>query len=149
SEPVVLEIFDADGKSVRRFASNDEATKTNPTELDIPMYWVHDAEPLSAEPGVHRFVWDLTYATTAGRRRGRRGSGGPLAVPGRYTVKLTANGKTLSAPLTLKMDPRVMTSQPDLQRQFALATQLATSAGELSAAAQHADDLQKQIAIRS
>jgi photosystem II stability/assembly factor-like uncharacterized protein len=149
SAPVVIEIFDASGKSVRRFASTDEMPKTNPDELDIPMYWIHDAEPLSAEPGMHRLVWDLTYAVSGPRRRSRRGPAGPLAIPGKYTVKLTAAGKTLSADFIVKMDPRVKTSAADLQRQFDLAMKLAAAAGEISSATQQADALQKQIAARS
>ncbi|HKW57444.1 MAG TPA: hypothetical protein VJN42_08805 [Candidatus Acidoferrum sp.] len=148
TEPVTLEIFDAAGKSVRRFASNDVLPKTNPDDLDIPMYWVHDAEPISAEAGMHRFVWDLTYPATGGRRRGRRGPGGPLALPGKYTVKLTAAGKTTSAPLTVKMDPRVKTTAADLARQFQLAMELAAEAARVSAASQQADDLLKQITPR-
>jgi photosystem II stability/assembly factor-like uncharacterized protein len=149
AEAVQLEIFDAAGKSVRRFASTDEAPKTNPDELDIPMYWVHDAEPVSAEAGMHRFVWDLRYAFAGPRRRSRRGGGGPIAVPGRYTVKLTAAGKTISVPLVVKMDPRVKTSAADLERQFQLASRLAGGVGEFSAAVARADDLQKQIAARN
>jgi photosystem II stability/assembly factor-like uncharacterized protein len=144
-ESVQLEIFDSTGKSVRRFASTDELPKTNPDELDIPMYWVHDAEPLSAEAGMHRFVWDLRYAF-AGARRSRRGGGGPIAVPGQYTVKLTAAGKTISAPLVVKMDPRVKTSAADLEQQFQLAAKLAAGVGEFSEAVVAADDLKKQIA---
>ena len=149
TQAVELEIFDAAGKSVRRFASTDEVPKTNPDELDIPMYWVHDAAPLSAEAGMHRFVWDLRYAYAGARRRSRRGGGGPIAVPGQYTVKLTAAGKTISVPLVVKMDPRVKTSAADLERQFQLASKLATGVGEFSAAVARADDLQKQIAARS
>jgi photosystem II stability/assembly factor-like uncharacterized protein len=149
TEAVQLEIFDAAGKSVRRFASTDEAPKTNPDELDIPMYWVHDAEPLSAEAGMHRFVWDLRYTFAGPRRRSRRGGGGPIAAPGRYTVKLTAGGKTMSRPLLLKMDPRVKTSGGDLQQQFQLASKLAARVREFSAAVSQADDLQKQIIART
>jgi photosystem II stability/assembly factor-like uncharacterized protein len=148
-ESVQLEIFDAAGKSVRRFASTDEAPKTNPDELDIPMYWVHDAEPLSAEAGMHRFVWDLRYAFAGPRRRSRRGGGGPIALPGRYTVKLTAAGETMSAPLVVAMDPRVKTSRGDLEQQFQLASKLAARVGEFSAAVTWADDLQKQIVART
>jgi hypothetical protein len=148
TDAVQLEILDAAGKLVRRFASTDEAPKTNPDELDIPMYWVHDAEPLSAEAGTHRFVWDLRYAFAGARRRSRRGGGGPIAVPGRYTVRLTAAGKTISVPLEIKMDPRVNTSAADLERQFQLASKLAAGVGEFSAAITRSDDLQKQIAAR-
>jgi photosystem II stability/assembly factor-like uncharacterized protein len=149
TEAVQLEIFDAAGKSVRRFASTDEVPKTNPDELDIPMYWVHDAEPLSAEAGMHRFVWDLRYTFAGPRRRSRRGGGGPIAVPGRYTVKLTAAGKTMSRPLLVKMDPRVKTSGGDLEQQFQLASKLAARVGEFSAAVAQTDDLQKQIIART
>jgi photosystem II stability/assembly factor-like uncharacterized protein len=146
TEAVQLEILDAAGKLVRRFASTDESPKTNPDELDIPMYWVHDAEPLSAEAGMHRFVWDLRYAFAGPRRRSRRGGGGPIAIPGQYTVKLTAAGKTISVPLVVKLDPRVKTGAADLERQFQLASKLAARVGEFSAAVASADDLKKQIA---
>lgn len=149
TDTVKLEIFDAAGELVRRYSSGDEVQKTNPDEIDIPMYWIHDAEPPSAEAGMHRFVWDLRYAFAGARRRSRRGGGGPLAVPGRYTVKLTAAGKTVSAPLVVKMDPRVKTSTADLERQFLLASKLAAGVGEFSAAAQRADDLQKQVTARN
>jgi hypothetical protein len=147
TEPVSLEIYDAAGKLVRRFASNDELPKTNPDELDIPMYWIHDAQPISAEAGMHRVVWDLTYAT-AGRRRSRRGPGGVLAMPGRYTVKLNAGGKTTMAGLVLKMDPRVTVTQVDLQKQFALAMKQAADLADLAPELPKADDLRKQIAAR-
>ncbi|MGH9742885.1 MAG: WD40/YVTN/BNR-like repeat-containing protein [Candidatus Acidiferrum sp.] len=148
TEPVKLEIFDAAGKLVRRYSSADEIQKTNPDTIDIPMYWFHDVLPPSAEAGMHRFVWDLRYASAGGRRRSRRGGGGPLAVPGHYTVKLTAAGKTMSAPMMLKMDPNVKVTTADLQRQFLAASKLAAGVGEFSAAAQRADDLQKEIAAR-
>ena len=50
-----------------------------------------------------------------GRGRGGRGAGGgggggrgglPPVATGAYSVRLTANGKTLTQPLTLKPDPR-------------------------------------------
>jgi hypothetical protein len=62
---------------------------------------------------------------------------------------MTAAGKTMSAPLVVKMDPRVKTSTADLERQFAAASKLAMDIGEFTAAVQQADDLQKQIEARS
>jgi hypothetical protein len=64
-------------------------------------------------------------------------------------VKLTAAGKTMSAPLVVKMDPRVKTSGGDLEQQFQLASKLAARVGEFSAAVTRADDLQKQIDART
>ena len=54
----------------------------------------------------------------------------------------------MSAPLVVKMDPRVKTSAADLERQFQLASKLAAGAGEFSAAVGRADDLLKQIGAR-
>ena len=48
----------------------------------------------------------------------------PWAVPGNYTVTLTAGGKTFSQPLTVAMDPRVKASATDLQEQFDLSWKL-------------------------
>jgi hypothetical protein len=48
---------------------------------------------------------------------------GPLAHPGLYTVRLTADGRRLEQQLTLKMDPRVKTPQEGLEQQFALSMQ--------------------------
>ena len=46
------------------------------------------------------------------------------AAPGQYSVRLTANGKTYTQPLTLRMDPRVKTPALGLQQQFTLSKAL-------------------------
>ncbi len=145
---VQLEIFDSEGKPVRRFASDDELRKTNPNDVQFPITWVRDPQPLSAEAGMHRFVWDLQYPPPKGVRGSFRRQSGPLAVPGNYIVKLTANGKSSTQPLTIKMDPRVKTPQGALVRQFELAWKLAARLGEVSTALQQVSDLRKQIEAR-
>jgi hypothetical protein len=65
---------------------------------------------------MHRFVWDLRYTPpdalrhdypmTATYHDTPREPRGPIALPGEYTVKLTVDGKSLTQPLTVKMDPR-------------------------------------------
>jgi photosystem II stability/assembly factor-like uncharacterized protein len=146
--PVQLEILDSEGKLVRRFASNDELHKTDPRDVPFPIYWVGDPQPLSAEAGMHRFVWDLRYPTPKSVRGSFRGPSGPWALPGGYIVKLTANGKSSTQPLTIKMDPRVKTSQDALVRQFELASKLAARLGEVSTAVQQTSELRKQIEAR-
>jgi hypothetical protein len=46
------------------------------------------------------------------------------AAPGRYTVRLTANGKSYTQPLTLKLDPRVKTPALSVLQQSRLSQQL-------------------------
>jgi photosystem II stability/assembly factor-like uncharacterized protein len=146
--PIQMEIFDSEGRLVRRFASDDEVRKVNPDDLPFPVSWAQSPPPPSAEAGMHRFVWDLRYAATSSPRRGFRGGSGPWALPGNYTVKLTAHGKSASQSLTIKMDPRVKTTQEQLVRQFELASRLSARQGEVSAATQQASELRKQIEAR-
>jgi hypothetical protein len=146
--PVLLEIFDSAGALVRRFASDDVLPKTKAEDVQFPLYWVHDAEPISSKAGVHRFVWDLHYAFPAGVHTSFYGPKPPLALPGKYTVKLTVNGESHSQPLVLKMDPRVKTSQSDLEKMFRAESRVAKNLAELSTAMKHAQELQTNIAAR-
>jgi photosystem II stability/assembly factor-like uncharacterized protein len=142
---IQLEILDAEGKLVRRFASDEVLRKTNPNDVPIQVEWIRDPKPLLAEAGMHRFVWDLHFALPKSVRSSFWGPAGPSAVPGEYTVKLTANGKSTTQPLTIKLDPRVKTPQDALERQFGLASKLAARLGEVSIALEQASGLRKQI----
>lgn len=146
--PIQLEIFNTEGRLVRRFASDDEQRKVNPNDLSFPASWVREPQPLSAEAGMHRFVWDLRYLPPKGARASFRRPSGPLAVPGNYTVRLTAHGKSSSQPLTIKMDPRVKTPQDALVRQFELASKISSREGEVSEALQQIAELQRQLGVR-
>ncbi len=148
SSLVQLEIFDSAGTSVRRYSSDDRLERTEPNSVPFTMNWVPVPQPLSADAGMHRFVWDLRAAMPGGLRRTFRLSGGPWIVPGDYTVKLTAGGKTITQPLTVRMDPRSHATVEALQRQFALASQLGKQAGEVSAALRQAEDLRRQAEER-
>jgi photosystem II stability/assembly factor-like uncharacterized protein len=148
SSRVQLEILDSEGKLVRRFASNDELHKTDSRDVQFPINWVRDPQPLSAEAGMHRFVWDLRYSLPKNVHSTFWGPSGPWALPGSYIVKLTANGKSSTQPLTIRMDPRVKTPQDALARQFELASQLAVRLGEVSTPLQQATGLRKQIDTR-
>ncbi|MGH8865911.1 MAG: WD40/YVTN/BNR-like repeat-containing protein, partial [Burkholderiales bacterium] len=133
SGPATLEIKDADGQVVRRYSSADPLPTLDPT-LNIPTYWVRPPQRLAAEPGMHRFLWDLHYAPVPGAqpeypiaavyRNTAPDPTGPWALPGAYTVVLTVGGKSYEQPLTLMMDPRVKTSDGDLAQQFGLSKQL-------------------------
>ncbi len=124
---VILEIVDATGKSVRKFSSYDKPYEI--PAVNIPLYWIRPQQLLSGEAGSHRFLWDMHYAPlnepvsypmTATFQNTAPDATSPWVLPGVYTVKLTANGKTYTQPLTVKMDPRVKTSMAELQKQHAL-----------------------------
>jgi len=127
-KPVTLEIYDGT-TLVRRYASTDTAMA--PADLgNVPRYWIRPTRVLSAEPGMHRFVWDLRYPPpgvlntqypiSATPNNTPREPRGPWVVPGTYSVRLTVNGQIYSQPLTVRMDPRVKASSATLARQFTL-----------------------------
>jgi photosystem II stability/assembly factor-like uncharacterized protein len=131
--PVTMEILDADGGLVRRHSSADPLEP--PLEgQNVPDYWPRLQQALSAEAGLHRFVWDMHYPRPAVLRLRYPISAvanntpvspvGPSVLPGRYTVRLTVGGQSQSQPLVVAMDPRVTTAQAELARQFALSMKL-------------------------
>ena len=131
--PVVLEILDGTGRSVRRFSSGDASTPPD-SDLNIPLWWIRPPAAPGTEAGMHRFVWDLheppppalrhEYPIAAIRGDTPREPRGPWVLPGRYTVRLTVEGRTYTQPLTVRMDPRVTLAAGALARQLALAWRL-------------------------
>ncbi len=130
SGPVTLEILDGQGNLVRRYSSADQPEQTQ-DELEkqlIPLYWLRAPYPIAAVPhGTPRYPL------------------GPLALPGAYTVRLTTNGRSYAAPLTVKMDPRVKASASDLQKQLALEMQLATAMTRSSQALSQTRSVREQL----
>jgi hypothetical protein len=63
-------------------------------------------------------------------------------------VKLTANGKSSSQQLTVKIDPRISTPEDALRLEFVTASRISAQLGEVSTAQQRAEELQKQIGAR-
>jgi len=134
SGPVTLAIYDSSNRLVRRYSS-DEQLSVPMEGLRLPTYWVRQPHQLSAAPGMHRFVWDLHYPNPAATSFDYPISAiyhdtppvpqGPLALPGRYSARLTANGRTWERLLFVKMDPRVKTPQSGLIAQFRLAQAIA------------------------
>jgi photosystem II stability/assembly factor-like uncharacterized protein len=122
--PLTLSIEDAAGHVVRRYSSADHPKPADPEKLDFPTFWAPVQPSLDSTAGMHRFLWDFQYAAPAGAAQSDFGGFGPFAAPGRYTVRLAADGKTWTAPLMLVRDPRVKATDADLVAQFSLARKI-------------------------
>ncbi|MGH9433646.1 MAG: WD40/YVTN/BNR-like repeat-containing protein, partial [Terriglobia bacterium] len=133
SGSATLEILDSTGKLVRRYSSTDPVPQISPM-LQIPIYWVRPPQGLSAQPGMHRFLWDMHYPPVPGShveypmQAVYHNTGpaptSPWVMPGNYTVKLMVGGESYTQPLTVKMDPRVKTPLSGLMEQFRLSKQV-------------------------
>jgi hypothetical protein len=106
----------------------------------------------------------MHYDPIAGAGGGGRGGGGggangavphrtypsinsPWVAPGVYSVRLTANGKSVTQPITIKMDPRVKIT-PDVQQIFTLTTQMQTNARNAAAAYNDARAMADKVKAR-
>jgi len=156
---VSLEIADSKGQTIARFNSNDPVPVPDPRYPDPPV-WERPPRVLSAAPGHHRFLWDMQYPQVPGMSTTPdddlatphdtpQVSTAPWVLPGEYTVRLTANGKALSAPLKVAMDPRVKTPMPELEQQFTLAKQMYDDLMAATAALHEISLLREQLKARS
>ncbi len=154
-EPVTLEIKDKAGNLVRRYSSTDKPEQPDPKKLKVPRYWIRPLQSLSAKRGMHRFLWDMHYTPIPGVEpeypiaaiygNTPPAPTSPWVLPGDYTVVLTANGKSYTQPLTVKMDPRVKMSAADLQTQFELSRQLSEVRATLEPIGKTFDSLVEQL----
>ncbi len=142
--PVTIAIYDAAGRLAREYKSIDKPAPIDP-EITVPTYWVRTPRVPAATAGLHRFVWDYRYATPRSVSYDYPISAiehdtplvpqGVLAMPGRYTVKLTADGHTSTQSFVLKMDPRVNIGTAALREQYDLATRIVSLMNRTYAAA--------------
>lgn len=140
AEAVQLNIYDAAGKLVRTYSSDDTLYKV--TEVNIPEYWMRPQERLSVKAGAHRILWDMHYqplnapvsfSMSAIYEDTPPASTSPWVMPGNYTARLlvrnhlTLDNKPLASgstqTLKIVMDPRVKISQQNLRLQHDLSFQ--------------------------
>jgi hypothetical protein len=143
---------------LRKYSSDDPvipAADKLQSEL-IPAYWPKIEGPLPKTAGMHRWVWDLRataptathadYPISAVPHRTPLAPQGPLVLPGTYTVRLAADGKSETAPLVVKMDPRIHASAAELEALHAEQVKLAAALDALAAADLEAHSVEEQAA---
>lgn len=125
ADKVTVEILDASGKAVRTFTGVAADDKPQKKEDEESEFGFHQPKPPTRKAGMNRFLWDLRYPGAVVFEGmvlwSAHAEAGPLAVPGHYQVKVTANGTSQTQPLTVKIDPRSTVTQADLEEQFQLA----------------------------
>ena len=142
--PVTLTFRDSAGAEVIRVRSDDKS--------------IGIAKRPTANPGLNRYVWDLKYPGPAKIDASLvvmkvkplvsepDGAAGPTAVPGQYSVELSAGDTTQTAPLTIVKDPRLATSDADYASQLALLQTLVAAIGRGNEAVNRIRRLKRQLA---
>jgi len=167
-----LEFFDAQGHVLRTYSSKDAVRNPDPAldpvaynklcqktpnapDCAVPLYWPAPPQSVKTSAGMHRFSWDLHYDPIPGTPGGRGGSvavphriypnvNSPWVSPGVYTVRLTADGETVSQSITIKLDPRVKVT-PAVQQIFTLTAQMENNARIAASAYKEARSLLEEV----
>ena len=159
SSDIELGIYDSTGTLVKSYSS---APVPPEKEKDVPYiapYWIAHPEPLARDKGMHRFVWDLRYADPPGIHVQSPYNypiaaivgatplppQGPLAMPGKYEVRLKIGEQVLRQPLEVKMDPRVSYSRNELQSSVDLQLRISTALARNFAAYRQVKDLRARL----
>ena len=149
-EEITLEILDGRGAPVRRLSSalrpldgsGDFEEEEHPDrKADLP-----------TAKGVQRAVWDLRHEGARKIKGARIDSGepaeGPFALPGVYTVRLTAGGRTASTTLRLLPDPRLKLSDADREAQLQLALAVRDDISRVTDLVQSLRSVREQLVAR-
>ena len=139
-----LTITDEAGKVVRCFRPKPVGYKQ----------WDDDDKAMDPGPwmpvdaGVNRFVWDARYPPAERLRSNKtafEAERGPLALPGRYEVRLTTQGTTRSERFELVNDPRSPASQADLSLQLTLLLEIHSKLTQIYQALARLRDVRDQV----
>ncbi len=141
---ITLEILDTAGKVIRKYPKKEEPGDEEEDFFNRD----RNAGSLPADAGLNRFVWDLRYEGATKVPKAPLWGGntnGPEALPGTYQVRLTVLGKTYTAPLEIKADPRLKIGQEDLAKQFDLLLKIRDKITETDDTIIQIRDLREQI----
>jgi photosystem II stability/assembly factor-like uncharacterized protein len=133
---VTLEFLDGKNQVIRKVSSSDRPAPGG--RGAIADVWIVPPPRVTNNAGMNRYMWDLRYAVPEGAGGGRGGAHGPQVLPGNYTVRLTADGKTYTQTLSVAMDPRSVATPADLQKQLDFSLEVMASMQEAAAAIREA-----------
>ena len=125
ADKVTIDVLNSAHKVIATFVSAPAGKKPTDDNADERR---GATKPPTTAAGINRFDWNLrypgAYAFPGMVLWGGNAKMGPVALPGSYLVRLTANGVTQERDLTIEKDPRIDVSQEELQKQFDLALKL-------------------------
>ncbi|MBC8125257.1 MAG: glycosyl hydrolase [Candidatus Kapabacteria bacterium] len=126
SKELRLTIRNDRGDSIITFSSvKDLKGEPFKPETSFHLDSLHRAsgDALTLFKGLNRFSWNMSWPPAEeleGALLWAGGTGGPTAMPGRYTATFTLGADTQTVAFELRVDPRLTTPKEDLQAQFDL-----------------------------
>jgi photosystem II stability/assembly factor-like uncharacterized protein len=154
AEKLTIEILDAQDHVIRTYTGTkaDSERKPEPPTIE-DIFNPKDPKP-STLAGLQRLDWDLRYdrATDfAGLIMWDATTRGPVAPPGQYHVRVTADGHTETQAFAVKREPHLLAdvTDADLQREFQLALQIRDTTAKANQAVLLVRGIRPQIQDRA
>ena len=107
ADDLKMEFLDADGNVIQTYEAGDE--EDSEQQGGFGFFGGGGGSP-SDSAGSNSFLWNLRYPGYTdfdGRIFWAAGNNGPMAIPGSYQVRLTADGETQTQSFEIKIDPRM------------------------------------------
>ncbi|MFN8886271.1 MAG: WD40/YVTN/BNR-like repeat-containing protein, partial [Cyclobacteriaceae bacterium] len=147
-DSVVIEVLDAQGKSIRKFVGTKPEEK--PTAGD---WWGGGESKPTTAVGLNSFSWNLRYpgATTFDGMIiwGARTQNGPKAPIGKYQVRFTCGIYSQTYAFQIKLNPNLKgVTDADLKETFDLASKIRDRESEANEAVIRIREIRKQIEER-
>jgi photosystem II stability/assembly factor-like uncharacterized protein len=151
---VTIDFLDSQGQVIRSLKGDaKEPPRELTAEEQLMEMFIGPTPRVSFKKGLNRLNWDLRYegsvvfpglimwAATPQR--------GPVAPPGTYSVRVTANGQTKTQAFTVGIDPRLTAvTEADLQEQFTFARQIRDKVSEANSAVVQVRSIRDQLKER-
>ena len=154
AQKVTMEFLDPQGKVIRAFTGTPaDAERKPPAEGsdDGPRRPPEPHPPVAA--GLNRLMWDMRYPGATdfpGLIMWAANSRGPLAAPGTYQVRVTADGQTDTQPFAIRREPHLLNdvTDQDLREEFDLAIKVRDKASQANEAVLLVRGIKAQIEER-
>jgi photosystem II stability/assembly factor-like uncharacterized protein len=135
-----IQILDASGRVIRTIEPvQPKKDEKNPEK----------AGP-SNDPGLNRYVWDLRASGVpqwmgAAKEEYRGAKEGLAVLPGRYSVRMTINGRAFVQPLEVKADPQNPYTLAQMRQAHAFAQKYLNVDGQINVLLNHLDAQKKSL----
>ena len=145
-----MEIFDSNGAVVRKLDPPGRAGM-NRAEWNF-LYDPPKLVALRTTPPENQHIWEERRFRGSDSRRVlhwgiREAEVGPMALPGKYTIRLTVDGQTFTQPLTLVKNPNARASDEELAAAFKLQLRIRDDITKTSEATNKLEWMRKQLDV--
>jgi len=145
-----IEILDSNGALIRKI-NGPRRVGMNRAEWDL-RYEAPKLVSLRTAPAENPHIWEER------RFRGmdarpilhwgiKEAEVGPVALPGKYTIRLTIDGQAYTQPLTIIKDPKNSTSDTELEASFKMQLQIRDDISKTAEAVNRIEWMRKQISV--